>query len=79
MDGHKQGDAARGADAYPAVLDDGEGCIFGRAARTKAAGHEQRREERVDGLEKKVDRLMWALLAAAVAFTANLLRAVVLR
>lgn len=51
------------SEVYPRVLDR-EGCLFGQqAARTVEA-----LDERMDRLEKKIDRMSWALVSAAIGF-----------
>jgi len=50
-------------DRYPRVLDRA-GCIFGQQAVQRV----ERLEERMEGLEAKIDRLTWALAGAAITF-----------
>lgn len=64
-------------DSYPPVLDDGSGCIFGRTLQSIGNTCHAKHRKRVDGLEKKMDRLTWALVIAAVTLAANLLRSLV--
>ena len=68
--------AKRVDDGYPPVLDDGEGCIFGRTSRRDVEACREKYRERMKTLERKLDRMTWALVAAAVALAANLLRSV---
>ena len=48
-------------DQYPRVLN-GSGCLFGQANREKL--NELKTE--VAGVEKKIDRMTWALVSAAI-------------
>ena len=62
------------AASYPPVLDDGKGCIFGRTARARVDACQEKYRERTKMLERKVDRMTWALVIAAVTLAANLAR-----
>ena len=71
------GQAKQVDDGYPPVLDDGKGCIFGRTSRSRSDTCAEKMREQVQGVERKVDRMTWALVIAAVALAANLLRSLV--
>ena len=62
---------------YPAVVDDGKGCIFGRTSRSRADTCGEKMRDQVKAVERKVDRMTWALVIAAVALAANLVRSLV--
>jgi hypothetical protein len=51
------------AEVYPRVLDR-EGCLYGQGV----GGRVEALDERMDRLEKKIDRLTWSLVSAAVGF-----------
>ena len=61
-------------DSYPPVLDDGKGCIFGRTSRRDVEACREKYRERTKMLERKVDRVTWALVIAALTLAANLAR-----
>ena len=61
-------------DTYPPVLDDGTGCIFGRTLQSTGNTCHVKHRKRMDALEKKMDRMTWALVIAAVTLAANLAR-----
>ena len=59
---------------YPPVLDDGKGCIYGRTLASMVDACQEKYAKRMDVVEKKMDRLTWALVIAAVTLAANLAR-----
>jgi len=63
-------------ETYPAVRDDGEGCMFGRTSRSRADACGEKMREQVKGVERKVDRMTWALVIAALTLAVNVLRSV---
>ncbi len=54
---------SNGDNGYPRVLDE-KGCLHGRGTRDRV----DELAERMKELEKKIDRLIWALTAASVSF-----------
>lgn len=50
-------------DLYPRILD-GEGCIYGRNIQQRI----REMENRMERFENKLDKLLWALVGAAITF-----------
>ena len=63
-------------ETYPAVRDDGEGCMFGRTSRSNVHACQEKYRERMAMLERKLDRMTWALVIAALTLAVNVLRSV---
>lgn len=60
------------AEMYPRILN-GEGCLFGQHLKGEVAAIRESQKERMDRVEKKLDRLTWTAAVLALSLlTASL-------